>query len=165
MTYLLFSWPNLEDRGGMALRNVVKLLPDYRKIPEYDILNTDLFNRSKHLLFASKCNQIWKAEQYFGSGMQRNIRQIVVAASRGRTNSASEMDRPYKGNLSSQASEVLECSSHVREPNSEANKAKANVLKIPRGVKCLGTIRIRVFILWASQLWHRLVWKVGYRRF
>jgi hypothetical protein len=37
---------------------------------------------------------------------------------------------------------------------------KADVLKIPRGDKFLGTI-----ILWASRLWHRPVCEAGYPRF
>jgi hypothetical protein len=66
---LPMSWLNLDDRGSMTLRNVAQLLPDYTTIPEDDILNTDLFNCSKQLPFASKCKQTWKAEQYFGQNV------------------------------------------------------------------------------------------------
>jgi hypothetical protein len=148
MSYLLFSYLNLDDRGGVTLRNVAELQPDYRTIPEDDILNTGLFNCSKKLQFVTnvteyeRLNNILVKTRFRDATIrliERNIRQVMVAASRG-SNSASKMDRPYKGNLSSQASEILGCNSHIRGPNSEANKVKADVLKIPRGDKFLGTI-------------------------
>jgi hypothetical protein len=63
----------------------------------------------------------------------------MVAASRERTTRANKMDRPYKGNLSSQVSEELGGSSNVPGPNFEANKANPDLLK-QQECKCCGLL-------------------------